>query len=62
MAHEKRTFSPEEARRGRCWLRVRRVPGKQEELITVTKRKSLRATTERHFSARGDMIQGSETF
>lgn len=61
MAHEKRTISPEEAKRGSCWLRVGRVPGKQEELITETK-KSLRATTERHFSTPGEMIQGRETF
>lgn len=55
MGPEKRTVSPKEARRGWCWLRFQRVPGKQEELITGTKRKSLRAMTEAFlYSGRND--------
>lgn len=38
------------------------VPGKQEKLITVTKRKSLRATIERHFSTQGEMIPAKGNF
>lgn len=46
----KRTVFPEEARRGRFWPWVEGFPGKQEKLITVIKRKGLRAIVERSLS------------
>lgn len=58
----KENYFPRGGQEREVLARGGRVPGKREKLITVTKRKSLRATIERHFSTQGEMIQGKGNF